>query len=339
MISITDTMEVIYRDIFDLVNYTSPDPATAPPIRNIERQPHDVSQSFTALTDFLLNEMNDSSHKTVVSEVAGAYWTSVHSTGFNFRAAAGTGTPSGSTSEAVTQGNYERAGMLMSRFNGNTDPQTRYYAAFALAVVWARYWHLAYECGWKTVTVLLYSARFRDFSRAANPTRWEELVNLIKANTMSIQLLGSFHTSWYKAFSEAVSNADSVLTEQERIGYDGHYHNWRVPSDPNGRVAERHNATFEVGDYTKIGNDGRAFIRDPRIERRAFETAQPCGACGQMSRACHCNLENWSPARIELVGTVGRGTGVRALQVSPLFLSIFLFSRESGGGDNHDDSA
>ena len=326
MSSIIDTTEVIYRDIFDLVNYTAPDLTTAPPLRHLERQPQDVSRNFTVLTDFLLQGMNDSAHQTVVSELAGAYWTSVHATGFHFQPAVGTGTLSGSASEAVIDGNHERAGMLMSRFIETTDPQARYHSAFALAVVWSRYWRLAYECGWKTVAVLLHSARFRDFSRAANLARWGELVKLIKANAMSIQLLGSFHTRWYKAFSDAVPDADKVLTDQERIGYDGHYHNWRVPSDPNARVAERHNTTFEVGDYTKIGNDGRAFARDPRLRRGAFDTAQPCGACGKTSEECHCNLENWSPARVEMVGTVGRGTGVRALQVSPLFLSCFLFS-------------
>ena len=207
MSSIVDTIEVIYRDIFDLVNYTAPDPGTAPPLRNIERQSQAVSESFTAMTDHLLQGMDDSAHKTVVSEVEGAYWTSVHATGFDFRAGAGTGTPSRRASEAVIDGNHERAGMLMSRFIGTTDPQARYHSAFALAVVWSRYWRLAYECGWKTVTVLLHSSRFRDFSRAANLTRWEELVKLIKANAMSIQLLGSFHTRWYKAFSDAVPDA------------------------------------------------------------------------------------------------------------------------------------
>ena len=48
---ITDTMEVIYSDIFDLVNYTTPGPATAPPFRHIEQQPQAISETFTALTD------------------------------------------------------------------------------------------------------------------------------------------------------------------------------------------------------------------------------------------------------------------------------------------------
>ena len=264
--------------------------------------------------------MNDTAHKTVVSELAGAYWTSVHATGFNFQAVVGADTLSKSDSEAVINGNHERAGILMSRFIGTTDPQARYHSAFTLAVVWSRYWRLAQECGWKTVAVLLHSSRFRDFSRAAHLTRWRELVKLIKANIMSIQLLGSFNTHWYKAFSDAIPDADQVLTDQERIGYDGHYHHWRVPSDPNARVAERHSTSFEVGDHTKIGNNGKAFARDPRLKRGAFDIAQPCGACGKASEECHCNLENWSPARIELVGTVGRGTGVRALQVR-FFLS------------------
>ena len=49
--SIIDTMEVIYRDIFDPVNCTPPDPATAPPLGIIEWQPQDVSEPFAALTD------------------------------------------------------------------------------------------------------------------------------------------------------------------------------------------------------------------------------------------------------------------------------------------------
>ena len=336
MSSMTDTMEVIYRDIFDLVNYAAPDPATAPPLRHIEQQPQGISETFTALTDTLLQDMNDSAHKTVVSELAGAYWTSVHATGFNFQAVAGADTPTRSDSEAVISGNHERAGMLMSRFIGTTDPQARYHSAFTLAVVWSRYWRLAQKCGWKTVAVLLHSSRFRDFSGAASLTRWRELVKLIKANVMSIQLLGSFNTRWYKAFSDAIPDADQVLTDQERIGYDGHYHHWRVPSDPDARVAERHSTSFEVGDYTKIGNNGKAFARDPRLKRGAFDIFQPCSACGKTSVECHCNLENWSPARIELVGTVGRGTGVRALQVS--FFSFLPPPQSGGDGGGGDDT-
>ncbi|RPA94785.1 hypothetical protein L873DRAFT_1394539 [Choiromyces venosus 120613-1] len=314
MSSITDTMEVIYRDLFDLVNYTPPDEATAPPLRHIEQQPKDISTSFTALTNLLLKDMNDSAHKTVVSELTGAYWTSVHASGFDFQSAPRTGASSRSDAEVVINGNHERAGMLVGRFMETTDPQARYYSAFALAVVWSRYWRLAQECGWKTVAVLLYSSRFRDFARAANLARWSELVKVIKANVMSIQLLGSFNTPWYSAFSEAVLCADEVLTEQERLNYDGHYHYWRVPSDPNSRIAERHNTTFEVGDHTKIGKDGTAFEKDPRIKRGAFDILQPCGVCAKISEECCCNLENWSPSRVELVGTKGKGTGVRALQ-------------------------
>ena len=269
--------------------------------------------------------MNDTAHKTVVSELAGAYWASVHATGFNFQAVVGTNTPTRRDSEAVISGNHERAGMLMSRFIGTTDPQARYHSAFSLAVVWSRYWRLAQECVVETVAVLPHSSRFRDFSLAANLTRWIELVKIIKANVMSIQPLGSFNTRWYKAFSDAISDAEQVLMDQERISYDGHYRHWRVPSDLNARVAERHSTNFEVGDYTKIGNDGKAFARDPRLKMGAFVISQPCGACGKMSEECHCNLENWSPARIELVGTIGRGTGVRALEVS-FFLSFPLLS-------------
>ncbi|KAG0126660.1 hypothetical protein HOY82DRAFT_627191 [Tuber indicum] len=314
MSSLIDTIEVIYRDLFDRVNYTSPDETTAPPLRHIEQQPQAVLESFTALTNLLLKDMNNSTHKTVVSELTGAYWTSVHASGFNFQPAVGVGSPAGCDAEAVISGNHERAGILMGRFMETTDPKARYHSAFALSVVWSRYWRLAQDCGWKTIAVLLYSSRFRDFARAANRDRWEELVKLIKANVMSIQLLGSFNTSWYEAFCEAVPDAYQVLTDQERIYYDGCYHHWRVPNDPNARSGERHNKAFEVGDYTRIGNNGKAFTSDPRFKKGAFDVAQPCGACGKTSKECLCNLENWSPARVELIGTVGRGTGVRALQ-------------------------
>ncbi|CUS12579.1 unnamed protein product [Tuber aestivum] len=312
--SITDTMEVIYRDLFDLVNYTAPDHGTAPPLRHLEGQPQEVSNSFTALTDLLLDDLSDSAHKNVVSELVGAYWTSVHASGFNFRPVGAEGTPTRSDSEAVVSGNHERAGMLMSRFMKTTDPKVRYYSAFALAVVWSRYWRLAQECGWKTVAVLLHSPRFRDFARAANLTRWRELMKLVRANVMSIQLLGSFNTHWYAALSDAIPDTDEVLTELERIDYEGHYHHWRVPNDPNSREAEEHDKAFEVGDHTRIGRDGKAFAVDPRLKDGAFNIAQPCGACGKTSGECRCNLENWSPARVELIGTSGRGTGVRALQ-------------------------
>ena len=65
--------------------------------------------------------MNDTAHKTMVSELAGAYWTSVHTIGFNFQAVVGTNTPTRSDSEAVISRNNERAGMLMSHFIGTTD--------------------------------------------------------------------------------------------------------------------------------------------------------------------------------------------------------------------------
>ncbi|KAG0643177.1 hypothetical protein HOY80DRAFT_1096856 [Tuber brumale] len=316
MSSLIDTIEVIYRDLFDRVNYTVPDDTAAPPLRHMEQQPQDVSRTFTAVTNLLLKDMNESIHRTVVSELTGAYWTSIHASGFTFQPPSGVGSLTRSDTEAVISGNHERAGILMSRFMETTNPQTRYYSAFALAVVWSRYWRMAQDCGWKTVAVLLYSSRFRDFARAANLARWEELVNLIKVNVMSIQLLGSFNTPWRTAFSEAVlvPDPDQVLEVPERADYNGHHHHWRVPSDPNARFAERHNTEFEVGDYTKIGYDGTAFTRDPRLKKGAFNVAQPCGACGKMSKECLCNLENWSPARVELIETVGRGTGVRALQ-------------------------
>ena len=241
--------------------------------------------------------------------------------------------PTGLTIESGEEGEeqcHQRTSVLKSAISRSSGPQMRYYCLHATAAIWGRYHQIATAHGWKTLAVLLHSWSFWLAVRGAAPDLWERLMIKIGENTMSLQLLGSFYCDgWANAMKEALPEGVDLLTEDERREYPGNYHNWRIPSDTAARVCEPIEPPFNVVDTS---NWWDYFEKDPRAEmtpqtpdpessessedsEEIFDVEGPCISCGQLSPGCQCNLENWSPARVELFNTGHTGTGVRALQV------------------------
>ena len=237
------------------------------------------------------------------------YWTGVLISGYDFYR------PSTVIPSVEAEGEcHARASTLRLAMSGLSGPGRRYHAVHGVAFLWERYYHVAAAHGWKTLAVLLHSIRFVTFARTAAPSSWESLLTCIGENITSLQLVGSFYCrGWDSAVKEALPEGVEILTDDEKKSYPGDYYNWRVPSDKNERVFECSGHLFKVAETS---NWQDKFSRDPRVMRNALGVQAPCSACSQSWTECKCGLENWYPARVELIDTETMGTGVRALQVS-----------------------
>lgn len=198
-------------------------------------------------------------------------------------------------------------------------PKTSHRAVRNLLRQWQRYTLIAEKLGWKMLAILSFSASFRQHALVTKKLDWDKFFLDLRDLKISIELVGDFFCpGWSKLLP--LSKRESVPIPNY---YSGHHHLWSVPLDEKALAAQPV-TPYEIVEKS-IPGEGMVFDRDPRI-RTKQTTPQPnsleggCPICTKGKVECECPTHIWFPCRIELIQTEDRGVGVRALQVSTVYM-------------------
>ncbi|KAH8148948.1 uncharacterized protein LAJ45_06922 [Morchella importuna] len=186
-----------------------------------------------------------------------------------------------------------------------------------LVVQWQRYHEIAHTFGWRYLTVLAFSNRFREYALKAEEQKWVEWLNYADDARLSIEVLGSFYCpAWRDVLRRGLGGIDMkrFTEDEEMVEYNGHHHLWGFTIENDKVMKAEKIVTYEVIEKAIIrtglkgapGPDPRDLVKE--------ENAKRCVVCGQA--ICDCPSHVWAPCLVEIVDVGTRGFGVRALQVS-----------------------
>lgn len=189
-----------------------------------------------------------------------------------------------------------------------------------LVMQWQRYHEIAHTFGWRYLSVLAFSNRFREYALKAEEQKWVEWLNYADDARLSIEVLGSFYCpAWRDILKRGLGGIDMkrFTEDEEMVEYNGHHHLWGFTIENDKVMKAEKIVTYEViekaiirtGLKGALGLDPRDLVKEENTKR--------CVVCGQA--ICDCPLHVWAPCLVEIVNVGARGFGVRALQVSTSF--------------------